>query len=69
MRPIAVGMTWRRLAAKVCVHQVSERATTLLAPRQLGFGMKGGQKRRRMPRNDILTPKLPSLVHYRKAYC
>ena len=28
MRPIAVGVTWRRLAAKVCVHQVSERAAT-----------------------------------------
>ena len=42
IRPIAVGVTWRRLAAKVCVHQVSERAATLLAPRQVGFGIKGG---------------------------
>ena len=42
VRPIAVGCTWRRLAAKVCCRSVSERASRLLSPRQLGFGVKGG---------------------------
>ena len=42
VRPIAVGCTWRRLAAKVCCRSVSERAARLLSPKQLGFGVKGG---------------------------
>ena len=42
LRPIAIGFVWRRLAAKVCIQHVTERAATLLAPRQMGFGVKGG---------------------------
>jgi len=41
-RPIAMGLTWRRLAAKICVRHSLNSATELLAPRQLGFGVKGG---------------------------
>ena len=42
LRPIAIGYTWRRLAAKVCCKHVSERAAALLSPRQLGFGVQRG---------------------------
>ena len=42
VRPIAVGYTWRRLAGKVACRLLSLRASTLLAPRQLGFGVPGG---------------------------
>lgn len=42
LRPIAVGYVWRRLTAKVACSHVKERSSTLLAPRQLGFGIAGG---------------------------
>lgn len=42
VRPIAVGYLWRRLAAKVACSYVKEASATLLAPRQLGFGVPGG---------------------------
>jgi len=42
VRPIAVGYVWRRLAAKVACQHVKERSFALLAPRQLGFAVKGG---------------------------
>jgi hypothetical protein len=42
VRPIAVGYTWRRLAGKVACRRISERAASLLAPRQLGFAVRGG---------------------------
>jgi hypothetical protein len=42
LRPIAVGYVWRRLAAKTCCIHVSERASHILSPRQLGFGVSGG---------------------------
>ena len=42
IRPIAVGYVWRRLAAKVACSHAREVSITLLAPRQLGFGISGG---------------------------
>ncbi|HSN24205.1 MAG TPA: hypothetical protein VLS45_08585, partial [Methylomicrobium sp.] len=42
IRPIAVGYVWRRLAAKVACNHAKEISVILLAPRQLGFGVKGG---------------------------
>ena len=42
MRPIAVGCTLRRLAAKVASNKALEDTATLLAPHQLGYGVKGG---------------------------
>ena len=42
MRPIAVGCTLRRLAAKVASSKVQEEMATLLAPKQLGYGVKSG---------------------------
>src|SRR5882757_3036669 len=42
LRPIAVGMTLRRLVAKVAnTHAVQQRAS-FLSPRQLGVGVRGG---------------------------
>ena len=42
VRPIAVGCTLRRLAAKVMSGKVVEDMASLLAPRQLGYGIKRG---------------------------
>ena len=42
IRPIAVGCTLRRLVAKVAANKVRDEMSFLLAPRQLGFGVKGG---------------------------
>ena len=40
--PIAVGYVWRRLAAKVACNHAKIACSSLLAPRQLGFGVFGG---------------------------
>ena len=42
IRPIAVGCTLRRLAAKVAGFRVRDKMAALLAPRQLGYGVRGG---------------------------
>ena len=42
IRPIAMSCTLRHLVAKIAVSKVREELTSLLAPRQLGFGGKGG---------------------------
>ena len=42
IRPIAVGYVWRRLAAKVACNHAKIACSSLLAPRQLGFGVSGG---------------------------
>ena len=42
VRPIAVGFTLRRLTAKVAGNKLMEEMGKLLAPRQLGYGVKGG---------------------------
>lgn len=55
IRPIAVGYTWRRLAGKVACRLVSGRAATILAPRQLGFGVPGGRRLRFTPRGDTCS--------------
>ena len=42
MRPVAVGCTLRRLAAKVASNKALEDMATMLSPHQLGYGVKGG---------------------------
>ena len=42
MRPIAVGCTLRKLVAKIAGHVVMADMATLINPRQLGYGVKGG---------------------------
>lgn len=42
VRPIAVGVTLRRLAAKVACNTATEDCLAYLKPRQLGVGVKGG---------------------------
>ena len=42
IRPIVVGCTLRRLAAKVAVNKVRNQMASLLVTHQLGFGVKGG---------------------------
>ena len=44
MRPIEVGYTWRRLAAK-CANLIGvEKTSALVAPNQVGVGTPGGAK-------------------------
>ena len=42
MRPIAIGCTLKRLAAKCAVMRVKQRMKSLLIPHQLGFEVKHG---------------------------
>ena len=42
IRPIAVGSTLRRLVAKAASAIMKSKMSALLAPTQLGFGIKGG---------------------------
>ena len=42
IRPIAVGYTWRRIAAKCAAFTASARLCQVLGPRQLGVGIPGG---------------------------
>ena len=37
-----MGLTLRRLVAKVAGYHVRDEMSDLLAPRQLGYGVKGG---------------------------
>jgi len=43
IRPITVGCTLRRLAAKVASSKVVGRMGELLAPQQLGYGQEGSR--------------------------
>ena len=42
IRPIAIGYTWRRIAAKCATFHASSRLRSVLSPRQLGVGISGG---------------------------
>ena len=42
IRPIAVGTTYRRMAAKICCKFYSEDVSEKFQPLQLGYGSKGG---------------------------
>ncbi|XP_021953585.1 uncharacterized protein LOC110850460 [Folsomia candida] len=42
IRPIAVGNTWRRLAAKIAVGRITPQLIQHFSPHQLGVGIKGG---------------------------
>ena len=42
VRPIAVGCTLRRLVAKIAGNKARDDMVALLAPRQLGFGVRSG---------------------------
>lgn len=42
VRPIAVGSTFRRLAAKICVRLTRSKLQNLFEPIQVGFGTRGG---------------------------
>lgn len=42
LRPIAIGSTWYRLLANIIASRVSEETGALLAPLQIGVGIKDG---------------------------
>ena len=56
LRPIAVGLSMRRLAAKVVNKAATEKLAPLLAPIQLGVGVNGGMESR-CPRITPLHPR------------
>jgi len=41
-RPVAVGNTWRRLAAKIVCARVTPALSERFTPHQLGVGARGG---------------------------
>ena len=44
IRPIAVGLTFRRLTSKVGLKPLSRQLGDLLRPNQLGYASKGGSE-------------------------
>lgn len=42
IRPIAVGLTFRRLTAKLACKSIGEMTGNYLRPKQMGFNTKGG---------------------------
>lgn len=42
IRPIAVGISFRRLAAKLACQSIGEETGNYLRPKQMGFNTKGG---------------------------
>lgn len=42
VRPIAIGLVWRRLACKIACFSIKDELAQRLAPIQNGFGIKGG---------------------------
>lgn len=42
VRPIAVGIVWRRLAGKIACFHIKNDLSEILCPIQLGFGVRGG---------------------------
>jgi hypothetical protein len=72
IRPIAVGFVWRRLAAKTCCSHVSARASLILSPRQLGFGVSGGAEAAahatRLYLNDMTPDKVLIKVDFSNAF-
>lgn len=44
LRPIAVGLTLRRLVVKIACAGVRDRAAALLSPIQVGYGVRGGSE-------------------------
>ncbi len=60
MCPIAVGCTLRRLVAKIAGRKVSDEMAELLAPRQLGFGVRNGAEAAVHAARQFLHNKDPS---------
>jgi len=54
VRPIAVGIVWRRMAGKIACYNVRDSLVEKLKPVQLGFGVQGGAE---------------SLVHDVRRFC
>ncbi len=55
IRPIAVGCTLRRLVAKVAGFSVVGDMAALLAPHQLGYGVRGGAEQCMLLGSSFLT--------------
>ena len=62
IRPIAVGCTLRRLVAKVAGMKVVDQMATLLAPRQLGYGVRNGAEAAVHAARMYLSNPDPSIV-------
>ncbi len=45
VRPIAIGLVWRRATGKILMKHVSEAASKYLSPEQFGVGVAGGAEK------------------------
>ena len=73
IRPIAVGLTIRRLAAKICNAKIVGKANALFAPKQLGFGVKGGAEAavhalRKILSSERRSDKIYLKIDYKNAF-
>ena len=72
IRPIAVGYVWRRLTAKCANHHVLESSAPMLAPTQLGVGVKGGAEAAihatRRYLEDMTAGKLIAKLDFKNAF-
>ncbi|XP_021959247.1 uncharacterized protein LOC110855135 [Folsomia candida] len=73
IRPIAVGNTWRRLAAKIIVGRITPQLIKPFSPHQLGVGIKGGAEigahaARIFYGHDHTSPKAFLKIDFRNAF-
>ena len=62
IRPIAVGYTLRRLVSKVANAHAVQSCASILAPRQLGVGIKGGAEALAHAARRFLSEMCPGQV-------
>ncbi|XP_055334990.1 uncharacterized protein LOC129586034 [Paramacrobiotus metropolitanus] len=73
LRPIAVGLTLRRIVAKIVCTKVADRVTATLCPLQLGFNIRGGAEAivhgtRKFAESDPETVKAILKIDFRNAF-
>ena len=73
VRPIAVGITLRRIVAKLCMFKLKDDCKTRLLPQQLGAGISAGGEAaihscRRYVKFEHENPKILLKVDFRNAF-
>ena len=66
VRPIAVGMVWRRLASKILMCQLHDKCESLFSPNQLGVGTpKGAEGGAHALRSFVNSDKISDQVVFK----
>lgn len=73
IRPIAIGLTWRRLAGKIACFSIRDELSQKLSPIQNGFGVKSGAEAivhavRAFAEADHSTPMAIIKFDYKNAF-